>query len=57
MAYMHSLVYDIPKFMEMYQTVGVFTGQGVGKNNDVARSVVLLKSNNNSPGAGCIKGV
>ena len=29
----------------MYQTVGIFIGQGVERNIDVARSTVLMKSN------------
>ena len=43
--YMHAMVYHIPKFLTNYQTVKVFTGQGVERNNDVARSTVLRKSN------------
>ena len=34
--------------MQLYQSVKVFTGQGVEKNN-VARSVVLRKSNKKNP--------
>ena len=29
----------------MYQAVGIFIGQGVERNIDVARSTVLMKSN------------
>ncbi|CAB3986491.1 Hypothetical predicted protein [Paramuricea clavata] len=47
--YMHSLVYHVPRFMQLYQSVKVFTGQGVEKNNDVARSVILRKSNKKNP--------
>ncbi|XP_028394773.1 uncharacterized protein LOC114518936 [Dendronephthya gigantea] len=47
--YMHSLVYHVPRFMQLYQSVKIFTGQGVEKNNDVARSVVLCKSNKKNP--------
>jgi hypothetical protein len=47
--YMHSLVYHVPRFMQLYRSVKIFTGQGVEKNNDVARKVVLLKSNNKNP--------
>ncbi|CAB3982422.1 Hypothetical predicted protein [Paramuricea clavata] len=43
--YMHIMVYHIPKFFELYKTVKVFTGQGVERNNDVARNIVLHKSN------------
>lgn len=43
--YMHIMVYHIPKFFESYKTVKIFTGQGVEKNNDVARSITLHKSN------------
>ena len=32
-------------FLELYGSVKIFTGQGVEKNNDVARSIVLRKSN------------
>lgn len=42
---MHAMVYHIPKFFEMFRTVKIFTGQRVEKNNDVARSIVLRKSN------------
>lgn len=43
--YMHILVAHVPNLLEMYKSVKVFTGQGVEKNNDVARSVVQRKSN------------
>jgi hypothetical protein len=29
--YMHSFVYHVPRFMQLYQSVKVFTGQGVEK--------------------------
>jgi hypothetical protein len=45
---MHALVYHVPVFMKKYRSVKFFTGQGVEKNN-VARSVVLRKSNNKNP--------
>ena len=35
--------------MQLYQSVKVFTGQGVEKDNDVTRSVVLRKSNKKNP--------
>ena len=44
--YMHAMVYHIPRFLEDYQTIKLFTGQGVEKNNDMARAIVLRKSNN-----------
>lgn len=43
--YMHIMVSHIPWFFQMYNAVKLFTGQGVEKNNDVARSIVLRKSN------------
>ena len=43
--YMHAMVYHVPLFLNNYRTVKLFTGQGMGKNNDVARSTVLRKSN------------
>ena len=43
--YMHSLVYHIPNFLQKFNSVKLFTGQGVEKNNDIARNVVLRKSN------------
>ena len=43
---MHAMVYHIPRFLEDYQTIKLFTGQGVEKNNDMARAIVLRKSNN-----------
>ena len=41
--YMHAMVYHIPKVE--FKSIKVFTGQGVEKNNDVAWSTVLNKSN------------
>ena len=43
--YMHIMVQHFPMFLELYGSVKIFTGQGVEKNNDVARSIVLRKSN------------
>jgi len=43
--YMHIMVGHIPWFLQMYKTVKIFTGQGVERNDDVARSIVLRKSN------------
>ena len=42
--YMHIMVYHIPKFLELYKTVKIFSGQGVERNNDLARNIVLNKS-------------
>ena len=42
---MHIMVGHIPWFFQMYKTVKIFTGQGVERNNDVAWSIVLRKSN------------
>ena len=47
--YMHSLVYHVPRFMQLYRSVKIFTAQGVEKNNNVGRKVVQLKSNNKNP--------
>ena len=44
--YMHAMVYHIPIFLQNYKTIKLFTGQGVEKNNDMARAIVLRKSNN-----------
>ena len=44
--YMHAMVYQIPRFPEGYQTIKLFTGQGVEKNNDMARAIVVRKSKN-----------
>ena len=41
---MHILVYHVPVFLKQYHTLKVFTGQGVEKKNDVARSVVMRRS-------------
>ena len=49
--YMHALVYHVPLFMKKYTSVKPFTGQGVEKNNDMARNVVLHKSNKRTPAA------
>jgi hypothetical protein len=43
--YMHILVAHVPHFLELFKSIKIFTGQGVEKNNDTARSVVLRKSN------------
>jgi hypothetical protein len=43
--YMHIMVAHLPMFLKLHRSVKQFTGQGVEKNNDVARSVVLRKSN------------
>jgi len=39
------MVTHIPKFLELYKSVKIVTGQGVERNNDMARSVILRKSN------------
>ena len=39
------MVQHFPKFLELHRSVKIFTGQGVEKNNDVARGIVLRKSN------------
>ena len=44
--YMHLMVYHVPNVLQMFKTVKLFTGQGVERNNDFARSTVLRKSNN-----------
>lgn len=49
--YMHALVYHVPLFMKKYKSVKPFTGQGVEKNNDMARNVVLHKANKRNPAA------
>ena len=43
--YIHAMVYHVPKFLRTHKSVKIFTGQGVEKNNDYARSIVLRKSN------------
>ena len=37
--------------MKNYKSIKPFTGQGVEKNNDMARNVVLHKSNKRNPAA------
>lgn len=44
--YMHAMVYHAPYFLKKYRSLKVFTGQGVERNNDFARTTVLHKSNN-----------
>jgi hypothetical protein len=39
------MVYHIPQILNQYKTVKIFSGQGVERNNDVARCIVLRKSN------------
>lgn len=53
--YMHALVCHIPIFMQKYNSVKLFTGQGVEKNNDTARNVVLRKSNKQDSAADVLK--
>ena len=53
--YMHSLVYHIPIFLRKFKSVRLFTGQGVEKNNDMARNVVLHKSNQRNAAADVLK--
>lgn len=43
--YMHILFAHVPYFLATYQSLKVFTGQGVEKNNDIARNVVRHKTN------------
>ncbi len=52
---MHATAYHLPKLLEAYKTVKLFSGQGLEKNNDVARSVVLKKSNNRNAAADVLK--
>ena len=37
--------YSTPIFFELYKSIKIFTGQGVERNNDMARGVILRKSN------------
>ena len=53
--YMHAMVFHVPIFMKEFHSVKTFTGQGVEKNNDVARNVVLRKSNKQDAAADIIK--
>ena len=50
--YMHIMVAHIPRFFELYRSVKIFTGQGVERNNDMARGVILRKSNKLTNSAG-----
>jgi hypothetical protein len=43
--YIQAMVYHVPIFFQKFKTVKIFTGQGVEKNNDVAITTVLRKSN------------
>ena len=42
--YTHAMTYHGPTFLASYKSVNIFTGQGVEKNNNVARTVGLRKS-------------
>ena len=42
--YIHIMVTHIPKCLELYKSVKIFIGQGVERNNDMARSVILKTS-------------
>ncbi|CAB4005933.1 Hypothetical predicted protein [Paramuricea clavata] len=44
--YMHAAAYHIQDVLDKFKNLKQFSGQGVEKNNDVARSIVLRKSNN-----------
>lgn len=52
---MHILVAHVPHFLKLYKSIKVFTGQGVEENNDVARAIVLRKSNKWNPTADILK--
>ncbi|CAB3999326.1 Hypothetical predicted protein [Paramuricea clavata] len=52
--YMHVVVYHVPTFLKTYKIVKLCSGQGVEKNN-VARSIVLRKSNNWDAAADVLK--
>ncbi|XP_048584929.1 uncharacterized protein LOC116603099 [Nematostella vectensis] len=43
--YMHVAAYHVPPMIRRYQNLKQFSGQGLEKNNDDARRVVLRKSN------------
>ncbi len=43
--YMHALVYHVPIFIKNHQKFRHFTGQGIEKNNDVAKKIYFQKSN------------
>ncbi|XP_048581436.1 uncharacterized protein LOC125561333 [Nematostella vectensis] len=43
--YMHVAAYHVPAMIRRYQNLKQFSGQGLEKNNDDARRVVLRKSN------------
>lgn len=53
--YMHSLVYHVPIFLKNFKSVKLFTRQGVEKNNDMARNIVLHKSNKQNAAADVLK--
>jgi hypothetical protein len=40
------MVYHAPYFLTKYKSLKIFTGQGVERNDDFARTTVLQKSNN-----------
>lgn len=42
---MHCIPYHIPKFVTDHGSLKMFTGQGVGKNNDDAKKLYFQKSN------------
>ena len=42
---MHIMVTHIPRFFELHKSVKIFTEQGVKKNNDMARGIILCKYN------------
>ena len=43
--YMHFMVTHILRLFELHKSVNIFTGQGVEKNDDMARGIILCKSN------------
>ena len=53
--YIHEMVYHVPIFLQKFNSVKPFTEQGVEKNNDSARNVVLRKSNKKDAAADVLK--
>ena len=47
---MYAMIYHTPIFLEKFKSVKLFTGQGMEKNSDFARSTVLKSNKWNAAG-------
>ena len=50
--YIHIMVQHFPRFLELRRSIMIFTGHGLEKDNDVARSQMMLRKSNKWDSAG-----